>query len=156
MLSVHYISVLQFTDKPEERLSGLTHHFIRNPVRMLGEEQDQFTSITGKKERKNLSVSGQTDPPPPCCSDHLGGFRTACFRSADSPEAWSEVNTLRLAYSTPKVRRPARGGLRSSVWNTHHFRFCSVHRKDRQSISCLPCRAAGKLTAISTAAAATW
>eukprot|EP00066_Takifugu_rubripes_P021894 XP_011611160.1 PREDICTED: GPI inositol-deacylase isoform X1 [Takifugu rubripes] len=56
----------QFTDNPEARLSVLTHHFIRNPVRMLGDAQDQPVSIV------------------------------------DSPETWSEVNTLRLAYSTPK------------------------------------------------------
>lgn len=56
----------QFTENPEKKLSVLNHHFIRHPVRMLGETQDNSISIL------------------------------------DFPEAWSEVNTLRLAYSTPK------------------------------------------------------
>ncbi|KAK2906371.1 GPI inositol-deacylase isoform X1 [Channa argus] len=56
----------QFTENPEKTMAVLNHHFIRHPVRMLGETQ--VTSI---------SIS-------------------------DFPEAWSEVNTLRLAYSTPK------------------------------------------------------
>lgn len=30
-------------------------------------------------------------------------YNVTCFCCADSPETWSEVNTLRLAYSTPKV-----------------------------------------------------
>lgn len=56
----------QFTENPEKKMSVLNHHFIRHPVRMLGETQDTSISIL------------------------------------DFPEAWSEVNTLRLAYSTPK------------------------------------------------------
>ncbi|XP_035531921.1 GPI inositol-deacylase [Morone saxatilis] len=56
----------QFTDNPEKKMSVLNHHFIRHPVRMLGDTQDTSISIL------------------------------------DLPEAWSEVNTLRLAYSTPK------------------------------------------------------
>ncbi|KAG8000800.1 GPI inositol-deacylase [Nibea albiflora] len=56
----------QFTENPEKKMSVLNHHFIRHPVRMLGETQDNSISIL------------------------------------DFPEAWSEVNTLRLAYSTPK------------------------------------------------------
>ncbi|KAM9850818.1 GPI inositol-deacylase [Aulostomus maculatus] len=60
----------QFTENPEKKLAVLNHHFIRHPVRMLGDAPDTPISILG--------------PPP------------------DVPEAWSEVNTLRLAYSTPK------------------------------------------------------
>lgn len=56
----------QFTVNPEKKMAVLNHHFIRHPVRMLGETQDTSISIL------------------------------------DFPEAWSEVNTLRLAYSTPK------------------------------------------------------
>ncbi|KAM6978140.1 GPI inositol-deacylase [Tautogolabrus adspersus] len=56
----------QFTDNPEKKMSVLNHHFIRHPVRLVGETQDNSISIL------------------------------------DFPEAWSEVNTLRLAYSTPK------------------------------------------------------
>ncbi|XP_069554854.1 GPI inositol-deacylase [Brachyistius frenatus] len=56
----------QFTGNPEKKMAVLNHHFIRHPVRMLGETQDTSISIL------------------------------------DFPEAWSEVNTLRLAYSTPK------------------------------------------------------
>ncbi|TMS06302.1 GPI inositol-deacylase [Larimichthys crocea] len=56
----------QFTENSEKKMSVLNHHFIRHPVRMLGETQDNSISIL------------------------------------DFPEAWSEVNTLRLAYSTPK------------------------------------------------------
>ncbi|KAG7240491.1 hypothetical protein INR49_026775 [Caranx melampygus] len=56
----------QFTENPEKKMAVLNHHFIRHPVRMLGETQDTSISIL------------------------------------DFPEAWSEVNTLRLAYSTPK------------------------------------------------------
>ncbi|CAJ1078676.1 GPI inositol-deacylase [Xyrichtys novacula] len=56
----------QFTDNPLKKMAVLNHHFIRHPVRMVGETQDNSISIL------------------------------------DSPEAWSEVNTLRLAYSTPK------------------------------------------------------
>ncbi|XP_041662465.1 GPI inositol-deacylase [Cheilinus undulatus] len=56
----------QFTDNPEKKMAILNHHFIRHPVRMVGETQDNSISIL------------------------------------DFPEAWSEVNTLRLAYSTPK------------------------------------------------------
>ncbi|XP_028289611.1 GPI inositol-deacylase [Parambassis ranga] len=56
----------QFTGNPEKKMTVLNHHFIRHPVRMLGETQDTSISIL------------------------------------DFPEAWSEVNTLRLAYSTPK------------------------------------------------------
>lgn len=33
-------------------------------------------------------------------------YNAAWFCGADSPEAWSEVNTLRLAYSAPKARTP--------------------------------------------------
>ncbi|XP_041857330.1 GPI inositol-deacylase isoform X2 [Melanotaenia boesemani] len=56
----------QFTEDPERKLAVINHHFIRHPVRMLGESPDTSISIL------------------------------------DFPEAWSEVNTLRLAYSTPK------------------------------------------------------
>uniref|UniRef100_A0A3B5BH65 GPI inositol-deacylase n=1 Tax=Stegastes partitus TaxID=144197 RepID=A0A3B5BH65_9TELE len=56
----------QFTENMEKKMIVLNHHFIRHPVRMLGETQDTSISIL------------------------------------DFPEAWSEVNTLRLAYSTPK------------------------------------------------------
>lgn len=56
----------QFTVDPERKKAVLNHHFIRHPVRMLGDTQDASISIS------------------------------------DFPEAWSEVNTLRLAYSTPK------------------------------------------------------
>ncbi|XP_034549496.1 GPI inositol-deacylase [Notolabrus celidotus] len=56
----------QFTDDPQKKMAVLNHHFIRHPVRMVGEMQDNSISIL------------------------------------DFPEAWSEVNTLRLAYSTPK------------------------------------------------------
>ncbi|XP_026232120.1 GPI inositol-deacylase [Anabas testudineus] len=56
----------QFTENPEMKMAVLNHHFIRHPVRMLGETQDTSISFS------------------------------------DFPEAWSEVNTLRLAYSTPK------------------------------------------------------
>ncbi|XP_023264978.1 GPI inositol-deacylase [Seriola lalandi dorsalis] len=56
----------QFTENPEKKMVVLNHHFIRHPVRMLGETQDTSISIL------------------------------------DFPEAWSEVNTLRLVYSTPK------------------------------------------------------
>lgn len=56
----------QFTENPEKKMSVLNHHFIKHPVRMLGETHDTSISIS------------------------------------DFPEAWSEVNTLRLAYSTPK------------------------------------------------------
>ncbi|XP_076603383.1 GPI inositol-deacylase [Chaetodon auriga] len=56
----------QFTENPEKKMSVLSHHFIRHPVRLLGDSQDSSISIL------------------------------------DFPEAWSEVNTLRLAYSTPK------------------------------------------------------
>ncbi|KAM3607858.1 uncharacterized protein V6R79_015254 [Siganus canaliculatus] len=55
----------QFTDKPEKKLAVLSHHFIRHPVRMLGEAPEAVSMF-------------------------------------DSPEAWSEVNTLRLVYSAPK------------------------------------------------------
>nr|XP_020488861.1 GPI inositol-deacylase [Labrus bergylta] len=56
----------QFTHNPEKKMAVLNHHFIRHPVRLVGETQDNAISIL------------------------------------DFPEAWSEVNTLRLAYSTPK------------------------------------------------------
>ncbi|XP_032385894.1 GPI inositol-deacylase isoform X2 [Etheostoma spectabile] len=56
----------QFTVNPEKKMAVLHHHFIRHPVRMLGDTQDSSVSML------------------------------------DFPEAWSEVNTLRLAYSTPK------------------------------------------------------
>ncbi|AWP12711.1 putative GPI inositol-deacylase [Scophthalmus maximus] len=56
----------QFTDDPEKKMSVLNHHFVRHPVRMVGETPD--TSIS----------------------------------TLDFPEVWSEVNTLRLAYSAPK------------------------------------------------------
>ncbi|XP_037542191.1 GPI inositol-deacylase [Nematolebias whitei] len=56
----------QFTENPEKKLSVLKHHFIRHPVRMVGDSQDSSISLS------------------------------------DFPEAWSEVNTLRLSYSTPK------------------------------------------------------
>lgn len=56
----------QFTENLEKKMTVLNHHFIRHPVRMLGETQDTSISIL------------------------------------DFPEAWSEVNTLRLAYSAPK------------------------------------------------------
>ncbi|KAA8588344.1 hypothetical protein FQN60_001538 [Etheostoma spectabile] len=55
-----------FTVNPEKKMAVLHHHFIRHPVRMLGDTQDSSVSML------------------------------------DFPEAWSEVNTLRLAYSTPK------------------------------------------------------
>ncbi|KAL6101140.1 pgap1 [Pungitius sinensis] len=54
----------QFTVNPEKKMAVLNHHFVRHPVRMLGETED-------------ISIS-------------------------DFPDEWSEVNTLRLAYSTPK------------------------------------------------------
>ncbi|XP_034741878.1 GPI inositol-deacylase [Etheostoma cragini] len=57
---------LQFTVDPEKKMAVLHHHFIRHPVRMLGDSPDSSVSML------------------------------------DFPEAWSEVNTLRLAYSTPK------------------------------------------------------
>ncbi|XP_018534163.1 GPI inositol-deacylase [Lates calcarifer] len=56
----------QFTENSEKKMAVLNHHFIRHPVRILGENQDTSISIL------------------------------------DFPEAWSEVNTLRLTYSTPK------------------------------------------------------
>ncbi|KAM6934548.1 GPI inositol-deacylase [Xenentodon cancila] len=56
----------QFTEDPEKKMIVFNHHFIRHPVRMLGEEKDTYVSFL------------------------------------DFPEAWNEVNTLRLAYSTPK------------------------------------------------------
>ncbi|XP_029981118.1 GPI inositol-deacylase [Sphaeramia orbicularis] len=56
----------QFTESPEKKMAVLNHHFIRHPVRMLGETQETTISFS------------------------------------DFPDAWSEVNTLRLAYSTPK------------------------------------------------------
>ncbi|XP_041718881.1 GPI inositol-deacylase-like [Coregonus clupeaformis] len=56
----------QFSDDPERRMAVLNHHFIRHPVRLLGEQLKMPISLSG------------------------------------SPEAWSEVNTLRLAYSAPK------------------------------------------------------
>ncbi|CAB1346762.1 unnamed protein product, partial [Coregonus sp. 'balchen'] len=55
-----------FSDDPERRMAVLNHHFIRHPVRLLGEQLKMPISLSG------------------------------------SPEAWSEVNTLRLAYSAPK------------------------------------------------------
>lgn len=141
----------------------LTHHFIRNPVRMLGEAQDQSISIVGKTEQRSRNTEA-VDAQRNICSCRT----SACCQSSltfprwfpnadyllwpDSPEAWSEVNTLRLAYSTPKVP--------SMVCEVkisgQCLRLYSVHRKDRPSTSCSPCRAAGRRTAISTAAAATW
>ncbi|XP_061548382.1 GPI inositol-deacylase isoform X2 [Phycodurus eques] len=56
----------QFTDNPAKKIAVLNHHFIRHPVRMLGDTQEASVSML------------------------------------DAPEAWSEVNTLRLAYTTPK------------------------------------------------------
>lgn len=56
----------QFTENPERKMAVLNHHFIRHPVRMVGDSEETTVSIL------------------------------------DSPEAWSEVNTLRLAYTTPK------------------------------------------------------
>ncbi|GLD71676.1 GPI inositol-deacylase [Lates japonicus] len=56
----------QFTENSEKKMAVLNHHFIRHPVRILGENQDTSISIL------------------------------------DFPEAWSEVNTLRLTYGTPK------------------------------------------------------
>ncbi|XP_060945118.1 GPI inositol-deacylase [Limanda limanda] len=56
----------QFTDNQEKKIAVLNHHFIRHPVRMVGEDHD-------------VSIS-----------------------TLDFPEEWSEVNTLRLAYSTLK------------------------------------------------------
>ncbi|XP_071212147.1 GPI inositol-deacylase isoform X1 [Salvelinus alpinus] len=56
----------QFSDDPERRMAILHHHFIRHPVRVLGEQLETPVSLSG------------------------------------SPKTWSEVNTLRLAYSAPK------------------------------------------------------
>ncbi|XP_029487085.1 GPI inositol-deacylase isoform X2 [Oncorhynchus nerka] len=56
----------QFSDNPERRMAILNHHFIRHPVRVLGEQLETPVSLSG------------------------------------SPKTWSEVNTLRLAYSAPK------------------------------------------------------
>ncbi|XP_014028444.2 GPI inositol-deacylase isoform X2 [Salmo salar] len=56
----------QFSDDPERRMAILNHHFIRHPVRVLGEQLETPVSLSG------------------------------------SPKTWSEVNTLRLAYSAPK------------------------------------------------------
>ncbi|XP_036830012.1 GPI inositol-deacylase isoform X2 [Oncorhynchus mykiss] len=56
----------QFSDDPERRMAILNHHFIRHPVRVLGEQLEMPVSLSG------------------------------------SPKTWSEVNTLRLAYSAPK------------------------------------------------------
>lgn len=143
-------SVFQFTDKPEQRLSVLTHHFIRNPVRALGEAQDQPISVAGETERRR-SADGTLSPS--LCPSF------SPFGCADSPEAWSEVNTLRLAYSAPKVPIAPSAGRRPRLFCSAADRsqnLCSVCRKDRLSTSCLLCRVAGKLTAIFTAAAATW
>ncbi|CAB1328342.1 unnamed protein product [Coregonus sp. 'balchen'] len=56
----------QFSDDPKRRMAILNHHFIRHPVRVLGEQLEMPISLSG------------------------------------SPETWTEVNTLRLAYSAPK------------------------------------------------------
>uniref|UniRef100_A0A8C4NLU3 GPI inositol-deacylase n=1 Tax=Dicentrarchus labrax TaxID=13489 RepID=A0A8C4NLU3_DICLA len=40
----------QFTDNPEKKISVLNHHFIRHPVRMLGDTQDTSISILGRRE----------------------------------------------------------------------------------------------------------
>uniref|UniRef100_A0A3P8WAI7 GPI inositol-deacylase n=1 Tax=Cynoglossus semilaevis TaxID=244447 RepID=A0A3P8WAI7_CYNSE len=55
----------QFTANPMKKMAVLNHHFVRHPVRMVGD----------------------TDLTPTSFSD---------------PEAWSEVNTLRLVYNSPK------------------------------------------------------
>uniref|UniRef100_A0A1A8JMA2 GPI inositol-deacylase n=1 Tax=Nothobranchius kuhntae TaxID=321403 RepID=A0A1A8JMA2_NOTKU len=57
--------IRQFTENSDRKLSVLNHHFMRHPVRMVGDIQDTFVSFS------------------------------------DFPEAWTEVNTLRLSYSTP-------------------------------------------------------
>ncbi|KAI3356564.1 hypothetical protein L3Q82_017762, partial [Scortum barcoo] len=72
----------QFIENPEKKMAVLNHHFIRHPVRMLGETQDTSISILET-----------------LMSCYFLFFH---FRFPDFPEAWSEVNTLRLAYSTPK------------------------------------------------------
>ncbi|XP_068186136.1 GPI inositol-deacylase isoform X2 [Antennarius striatus] len=56
----------QFTENPEKKMSVLNYHFIRHPVRTLGDTPD------------------------------------AAAVMLDLSDAWSEVNTLRLAFSTPK------------------------------------------------------
>lgn len=56
----------QFIGDPERKKSVLHHHFIRHPVRMLGETQDNSVFVS------------------------------------DSPDVWTEVNTLRLTHSTLK------------------------------------------------------
>ncbi|KAL0964061.1 hypothetical protein UPYG_G00317840 [Umbra pygmaea] len=56
----------QFSDDPERRTAVLNHHFVRHPVRHLGEQTEMPVFLSGP------------------------------------PESWSEVNTLRLAYSAPK------------------------------------------------------
>uniref|UniRef100_A0A1A8PCW7 GPI inositol-deacylase n=1 Tax=Nothobranchius rachovii TaxID=451742 RepID=A0A1A8PCW7_9TELE len=57
--------IRQFTEHSDRKLSVLNHHFMRHPVRMVGDIQDTFVSFS------------------------------------DFPEAWTEVHTLRLSYSTP-------------------------------------------------------
>lgn len=127
--------MFQFTDKPEQRLSVLTHHFIRNPVRTLGEAQDQPISIAGETERRR-SADG-TLSPSVCPS-----FSPFCC--ADSPEAWSEVNTLRLAYSAPKVpiARSAGWRLRSFVlpWIVVKLVLCLQEGQAKYFLFALPSR----------------
>ncbi|KAG7252040.1 hypothetical protein CRUP_003786, partial [Coryphaenoides rupestris] len=64
----------QLTDSVERRMQVLHHHFIRHPIRMLDETQEPALTLPAK------------------CS----------VTWADFPEAWTEVNALHLAYSTPK------------------------------------------------------
>ncbi|XP_008327156.1 GPI inositol-deacylase [Cynoglossus semilaevis] len=56
----------QFTANPMKKMAVLNHHFVRHPVRMVGDTDLTPTSFS------------------------------------DDPEAWSEVNTLRLVYNSPK------------------------------------------------------
>ncbi|KAJ8350508.1 hypothetical protein SKAU_G00256380 [Synaphobranchus kaupii] len=59
----------QFIDDPVQRMAVLRHHFVRHPMRLLGDQEDTHISFSGPAE------------------------------------AWTEVNTLRLAYSSPKEPR---------------------------------------------------
>lgn len=74
---------------------------------MLGDAQDQPVSIEGGKESNSNAGAGLNQEACPVSPSAATAFNGACFCCADPPETWSEVNTLRLAYSTPKVRRPA-------------------------------------------------
>lgn len=92
----------------------------------------------------------------------------------DFPEAWSEVNTLRLAYSTPKVSNDgllsysftdassprSRQCSKAAQCLVTMYQLCSVllsvYRKDKLNISFLRCQVGEKPTTTSTAATATW